>query len=60
VRTRPATAKWRLGVGASWFVAVLGGVRLITGERAPAQLRDLQRAIEMERPDPLLIDAGRP
>jgi MGT family glycosyltransferase len=28
------------------------------GERAPAQLRDLQRAIEDEHPDALLIDEG--
>jgi len=28
------------------------------GERAPSQLRDLQRAIEVERPDVLLIDEG--
>jgi MGT family glycosyltransferase len=51
---RFAPDDWRARTSITALIRGLGQF----GERAPAQLRDLQRAIELENPDALLIDEG--
>ncbi|HSL63797.1 MAG TPA: nucleotide disphospho-sugar-binding domain-containing protein [Gaiellaceae bacterium] len=51
---RFAPGDWR---ARTRFGALSSGLRQF-GERAPVQLRDLERAIEVERPDVLFVDEG--